>query len=480
MNLQEIFTQMKNGEVAAHSELGTRDEAKQSKSYASRLRPLKAAVGMKAHILLMKDVVIPFNPFTGKTDDQYNAKTPFRPILLVSQTIGIIKKACAEDSDLAVSWAKTLGSDSIDWNAEPSMSDYLLFKARGFIKPRVMSYSTVKLSFGGHGGFSEYAQKFTVDPTQLDENNNYSMDNPPVHHKGAIFFNSMAKAEADEVCAAMAKQGATKEQISTKRREIYSKVPIGFVNQTNLVPFLYLPINEAPAALDPERPTEIEGSIRWMALNVDKFGTALDEVNKDNQLDENMDYYDFTYKTPSATQTKANGQVFTDEDALDLYKAMTITVSDSRTSAWTGNSTIDGNNVSNAELYANLFKTAEAYFIYSQEQSAVEGGDTFEKLMAASNRFRPIDTVQDKLLAASNQVFLANFADTKYFTEGVKKANADFFTAMNANNALALADYEEEEIEEAAAAQQQSLGALIEEAREGESGAIAELQLSDD
>lgn len=479
MTLQEIFTQMKNGEVAAHSELGTRDEAKQSKSYASRLRPLKAAVGLKAHILLMKDMVIPFNPFTGKTDDQYNAKTPFRPILLVSQTIGIIKKACAENAELAASWVKTLGSDSIDWASEPTMEDYYLFKARGFIKPRVMSYSTVRLNFGGRGGFSEFAQKFTVDPTQLDEHNNYAMDNPPIHHLGAIFFNSMAKAEADEICSAMTKQGATKEQVSTKRREIYSKVPIGFVNQTNLVPFLYLPINEAPPAMDPERPTELEASIRWMSLNVDKFGTALDEVTKDNQLDENMDYYDFTYKTPSATQTKSNGQVFTDEDALDLYKAMTITVSDARTSVWTGTSTIDGNAVGNAELYDNLFKTASAYFLYSQEQSAVEGGDTFEKLMAASNRFRPIDTVVDKLLSASNQVFLSSFAETKYFTEGVKKANATFFTAMNANNALALAAYDEEEIDDAAAAQQQSLGALIEDARETDGG-IAELMLSDE
>ena len=479
MTLQEMFTQMKNGQVAAHSELGTRDETKQSKSYSGRLRPLKASVGLKAHILLMKDLVIPFNPFTGSPDDVYNAKTPFRPILLVSQALAIIKQACNEDADLAAKWCRLLGSDNINWKAAPSMDDYYLFKARGYIKPRVMSYSTVRLSFGGKGGFSEFAQKFTVDPTELDENNNYSTDTPPLHHQGAIFFNSMAKAEADEICAAMSKQGATKEQVAAQRRTVYSKVPIGFVNQTNLVPFLYLPMNETPPVLDPERPGELESCIRWMTLNQDKFGTALDEVAKDNQLDENMDYYDFTYKTPSASQTKSNGQVFTDDDALELYKALTITVSDSRSGVWGGTSTIDGKSVANADLYAGVFKTTEAYFLYSQGQSETAGGDTFEKLMAASNRFRPISTVADKLLTASNQAFLADFAESKYFTEGVKKANATFFAAMNASNALALAEYEEEELEEAATESMKSLDSLISDARVVDGDSIAELQLSD-
>lgn len=489
MDIKEIFERMGKGEVSAHSELGTRDEAKQSKSYASRIRKMKTTVGIKAHVLVMKDLVIPFNPFTCEPDDQYNHRTPFRPILLVSQTLEGIKQFCAGNPEIASKWEKYLGVESgeIDWNAEPCMADYFKFKARDLIKPRVMSYSTVSLSFGGQGGFSEYRQKYTVDPTQLDENNNYGYENAPIWHKAAIFFNSMLKPEADEVVAALEKQAATKETIATQRRAVFSKAPVSFVSQTNLIPFLYFPLNEQPKAFDPKRYSDFESCTRWYGYNPDKWGGAIKDAMEDNQFDECMDFFDFTMRTPSSSETKSNGQVYTDDDALELYQALTISNTDSRFSVWSGGTTADGKTLQNSEIYAPVWTAAKEYFLYSQDESGKDGGDTFEKLMAASNGFRPITSVTDKLLAACNQVFLAQFADSKYFTDGIKKANAEFFTAMNPDNALALADADDDELDEAARKQAESVSDLIATAMEGTSDSgedgrtvVAELQLSDD
>lgn len=482
MELKELFERMAAGEVAAHSELGTRDESKQSKSFSGRLRKLKIGVGIKAHVLVMKDVVIPFNPFTGSPDDNYNTKTPFRPILLVSQVLEGIKGACAQNPELAATWNKILGKE-IDWAAPPSMDDYFAFKAKGYIKPRIMSYSTVALNFGGVAGFPEFRQKYTVDPTQLDENNNYPPENAPIWHKGAIFFNSMLKPEAEHVKSTLEKSGANKEVISTQVRAVYAKSPIGFVNQTNIIPFIYLPYGEALKPLDPQRYSDFESLIRWSVKQDEKWNSPLNEAMTDDAYDDNMDFFDLTMRTPASNETKSNGQVYTDDDVLELYKAMAITPTDSKFNVWTGKSKIDGVEVDHATYYAKVWECAKEYFLYSQGESAKEGGDTFEKLMAASNGFRPISSVVDRLLEGANAVFLMHFADSKYFTENIKKANAEFFTAMNPDNSLALAAYDDDELEDAAKEQQASVLDIIADIRAVENkddDVVAELSLADD
>lgn len=464
MDLQEMFARIQKGEVAAHSELGTRDEAKQSKNFTARLRRFEAKTNIKAHALMMKDVVIPFNPFTCEADDNYNPRTPFRPILLVSQVLGQLKSFCASNPDIAAKWNKILGAE-IAWDAPVSREEYFMFKAKDMIKPRIMSYSTVSLNFGGNAGFSEYRQKYTVDPSQLDSDNNYLPGVNPIWNQAAVFFYSMIKPEIDDVTAQLERQSASKEQIANQKRTIRGKSPVGFVMQTNLIPFIYIPMNEAIQEFDEKRPTDFEACIRWYSYNPDKWSGAVTEAETNNLYDEEMDYYDFTIRTPTSKETKTNGQVYTDADSLELYQAMSITNTDGRVSVWGGQTTVDGKVVQNNDLLAPLWKAAERYFIYSQEQSMIEDGDSFEKLMAASNRMRPITSVMDKFLPACNAVFMQQFADSKYFTPDRKKANAAFFTAMNPDNALALADTDEDELDAAAQQQAQALGDILAAAR---------------
>lgn len=460
MNLQEMFKKMGSGEVQAHSELGTRDESKQSKNFGTRIQKMKTVTGINARVLVMKDVVIPFNPFTGEADEQYNRKTPFRPILLVSQVIEGIKGACAENADLRARWEKELSLTFTDGPA--TLQEYQSFKARGFIKPRVMSYSTVAMNFGGTHGFPDFRVKYTVDPTELNENGTYDYDKAPLWHQAAIFFNSMLKPEADERKKKLEQNGQSKETIQNERRAVFSKSPVGFVNPTNLIPFIYLPLYEVPKKLDPEHPQELEQLMRFYSFT-DKWTVPLKEAMEKPMFDEVIDFYDFTIKTPSSSDTKKNNQVYTDEDTMELYTAMTIGTTDGRLALKGGSTTVDGESKPNEEVFANLMEVACAYFLYSQEQSSTEGGETFEKIMAASNRFRPITTALSNFLPACNEVFNTTFAASPYCTDEIKKANSTFFTAMNPQNAMALADADEEDLQEAQEAQRASVEALIQE-----------------
>jgi len=483
MDLKEMFSKIRSGEVAAHSELGTRDEFKQSRNFTARIRKLKIATNINGHVLVMKDVVIPFNPFTCEPDDVYTERTPFRPILLVSQTLAGIKSYCAENPDAAEKWAKILKKDDIDWTVPPTREDYLAFKAAGLIKPRIMSYSTVALNFGGLCGFPEFRRSYTIDPTLLDKDNNYLPGVNPLWHQGAVFFNMMLKPEIDEVTAQLERQGASKETIANQRRTIRSKSPVSFVMQTNLVPYLYFPRDTEPKKFDLKRPEDFEPCIRWSTYDRSKWSSAISEAMEDNGFDESMDFFGLHMRTPRSNETKSDMQVYTDDDTLELYKAMTITNINSRMSLFTGRSTINGKEVDNASLFAEVWEAAAAYFQHSQEESMKPEGETFEKLMAASNGFRPIDSVMDKFLPACNQVFLKQFADTKYYTPDIKKGNSAFFVAMNAENAMALAEFDEDELDDAAKSQQDSLKSIMNQARDDESllgDGVEELSLAGD
>lgn len=483
MNLVEIFSKLNSGELSAHSELGTRDESKQTRNFGSRISKMKTVTGINARAMVMKDVVIPFNPFTGKADDQYNKKTPFRPILLVSQVLEGLNQACAEDGELKEFWEKelsiTLPKD------EPTMEEYNAFKAKGYIKPRVMSYSTVAMSFNGAYGFPDFKVKYVVDPTELNESGTYDFDKSPVWHKAAVFFNMMMKPEADDVKRKLEAQGSSKETIQTSRRAVFQKSPVSFVSPTNLIPFLFFPLNEVPRSFDVEHPQELEQCMRYYSFT-DKWTIPLKEAMENPMFDEDMDFFDFTIKTPTSQDTKKDGKVYTDEDANELYAAMNISVSDGRLSLHTGSTaTADGKTVQNSEAFKGVYDAAKAYFLYSQEQSGIEGGETFEKIMAASNRFRPIQSAMANFLPACNEVFINSFASTPYFTDAIKNANHEFFILMNPNNAMALAEADEDELAEAAEKQKSSVEEIIKEnsavtkdaAALGVAGGVTELEL---
>ena len=327
MDLKEIFAKMNSGEVAAHSELGTRDESKQSRNFGTRIAKMKTVTGINARALVMKDVVIPFNPFTGKADDMYNKVTPFRPILLVSQVLSGLKDAMAENAEMKAFWEKDL---NITFAAgAPTMDEYRAFKAAGYIKPRVMSYPTVAMNFSGTHGFPDFKVKYTVDPTQLNEQGTYDYQTAPVWHKAAAFFNSMLKAEADEVVKNLEANGANKEAVQAQRRAVFQKSPVGFVSPSNLIPFLFFPLNEIPKPIEPDHAQELEAYMRYYSFT-DKWTVPLKEAMSNPLYDEDMDFFDFTVKTPSSNDRKSNGQVYTDEDANALYQAMSIINTDGR------------------------------------------------------------------------------------------------------------------------------------------------------
>lgn len=480
--LRAFFSNMASGKTKAHSELQTRDEAKQFRTFEKRIQQFKATTGLKSRVLVMKDVAFPFNPFTCEPDEEYNDTNKFRPILLPSQVIAGLKDYCSTHAEIAAKWESILGA-SMDWSAPVSLDDYYKFKHAGFIFPRINTYFTVMINFNGKFGFPEFATRYLVDPKGLNSDYFYDRENAPVWHQATTMFMSMIRPEIAEMETEAKKNGASKETIAVRKREIRSKCPVGVVTPTNVMGVIYLPFDTPVRDINTDNYKEFEPFMRWMKYNPEKWNTALSEVKKNDSLDDLIDYYDFTLSTPDSTTKTSKGTLFTDKDHLELFQAMVIQVTDGRNSLITGKSSIDGKLIDNKDLYSPVLEAANKYFIRSQEQSALPDGDTFEKVMALSVNFRPIESVAERIPEASNAVFLAQFANTKYFTEDIKMANKEFFSLMNSDMALELAAHDDDVLDAAAAAQAEKISSVLQDMRDSDADAgfpdLTNLKISD-
>lgn len=473
MSLQEMFTAAKSGAVQMHSALGSRDESRQTRQFTTRIQKMKTVCGLNSRMLIMKDIVLPFNPFTGSSDEVYNEKRPFRPILLPSQVIGQIKAMCAQDEELKALYERILGA-AFSEGEEVSYQDYMLFKSKGYIKPRITTYDVISVDLKGREGFPEFKVNYTVDSSQLNEERTYDVSNAPAHHKLAVLFNAICREEWKDQESILKANHATDEQIATAKRNVFAKSPISFVKPKNLVPFFFFDLDQEFPDIKEENFMDIEKYIRFYSYT-DKWQTAFEDVAKDPAYDELIDFYDFTVKTPSSGSTSTNGTVYTDEDPNAIYQALSINITDARKSIASGS--FKGSKIS--ELFKPVDAVISTYFINSQNEEMKEDGKGFEQIMALSNRFRPIESVADNLVSAAHEVLSESFANSKYFTEKIRKANSEILTAMNPRNILETAGFDEEELRAAEREQEQDLAAMILDANDDTEFDLGDLGVSE-
>lgn len=466
MTFEEMFAGLKGGDMVMKTELGTRDESKQTKIFEARYGKVRIVTNLKFRALVMKDVVLPFNPTTCDTDDVYSDRVPFRPIMLVSQTLEMIKKLCADDEAIAKRWEERLG---YRWSEgmKPTMDDYYAIKSAGFIHPRLTTYHTVSVFMPEEMSNSKFRRKYTVDSNELLPDCSYPPENRPIWDQAAIFFNGLVRPEWEKTKAELERKNVAPDVIQAEKRKCFAKSPVSFVSPTNLIPFICVPLGEVPTSCNPKDCKTLEKYIKFMSYT-DKWPGPINEIMSDNSFDTCMDFYDLTVVTPTSDARKPSGAVYTDEDTLALFQALTVKVTDGRVAIVGGKSKLaDGTQISNEDAFEKLMETARAYFLYSQSESQKEDGDTFEKIMAASNGCRPIWTINDKLIPACRVAYETQFKDSPYLTDAFKKAHSNFIVAMEPKAALEFAAEDDDDLEEAnkEANSQQSVKKLIDSIR---------------
>lgn len=472
MNILELFQKMKDGNIDAHSALGSRDEEKQSRFASFKIKKLKFELGLSGRILLFKDIVLPFSPFDFGTE-VFNAQSPFRPEMLVSDTIKMLKSflfdeniSDEEKESLKESW-KRKGIVYDESTEEATMNDYRAFRDSKYIQPRVLTYPTVSMNFDGLYGFPEYRTKYLADAKLLVDGYNYSKQNKPYEAYTAEAFASILKPLVDATTNELKAAGANKEVISAERRKLFSQSPVGFVSPTNLIPFIFIADGEKINVDEKAESTDFEAFVKYLNYG-DKFVTPFKTLKEKPQRDNCIDFYDMSVTAPAKGSQKPNGAgVYTDKDTVEIYTATSVTLTDTSESVVSGTVVVDGKEVECKEYFKNLFALASRYFIDCQSGNL----NSFEKTMSLSNGFRPIDSVSDIIKEACRNVFL-KFYDKgspyrAYIDENWIKANSQFLSATVPDMQYVLAAYDQEELEAAEQEAETTIAGIMEEMQEG-------------
>lgn len=95
VELEDFLAKLKSSEVDTKSKL--RNENKQTREGSSRVPFFKKEKGKQCKLLLLTDMALPFNPFTGKADETYNSENKFRPESSFSTTLLALKRYYEKD-----------------------------------------------------------------------------------------------------------------------------------------------------------------------------------------------------------------------------------------------------------------------------------------------------------------------------------------------------------------------------------------------
>lgn len=88
-HIEDLYKQLLSDSSIGKSKTDIRNEARQVK--ATRFPKWKADKDKKKRLLVLTDLAIPFNPFTGEADENFNADSLFRPEWSCTDTIKVIK-----------------------------------------------------------------------------------------------------------------------------------------------------------------------------------------------------------------------------------------------------------------------------------------------------------------------------------------------------------------------------------------------------
>lgn len=98
--VDDILSKMLSGEVKVTSTMNLRNENRQTRSSGGFLPFLKKEKNKTSKLLILKEVPLGFNPFTGEADDEINLIKKFRPQLTCTTIIHTLKKFYNEHGDI--------------------------------------------------------------------------------------------------------------------------------------------------------------------------------------------------------------------------------------------------------------------------------------------------------------------------------------------------------------------------------------------
>ena len=141
--LDGLLQELEQDASVGKSRLNLRNESKQVKAGSARIPKFKFDKNKKSRLLFLTDLAIPFNPLTGKEDDNYNKNELFRPEWSTATTMKAIKLNYKEHPELLPDFCKRLGVDNWDVSNPDVLTDEDFQLFNRWRKQRVFTHDVV-------------------------------------------------------------------------------------------------------------------------------------------------------------------------------------------------------------------------------------------------------------------------------------------------------------------------------------------------
>lgn len=255
-NYENYLKQMMSGEISTKSKLNLRNESKQERKRGAKLPFLKKEKNKTSKLLILTDLSLGFNPFTGESEkDGYNSESKFRPELSFETVALSLKKFYNENEEIKEKFLEQMGVDSWDTSNVGEITKDDLSVLDSAKKPRIFSFNMMSVTSKTLNG-NERPVAYRVDYSRNDigdpiipEGEGY-----PKNLEMSSFYNTIAMEKYNEWVEK--NQSAPDKVKEEKRREFLKENPISSDYPKNFMLMIELPLNSNNEVTGLEKMTE--------------------------------------------------------------------------------------------------------------------------------------------------------------------------------------------------------------------------------
>ena len=165
-NVQELLSSFASGELSGVSALKLRDENIQKKKGSKKFATLKREPKKKSKLLIITELAIPFNPFTGVEDETYNRDSKFRPTQSETTITLLVKRIAHENEEVKKIYMDRAGVEKWDTSELEKITEVDKQVVARYRVPRKFTLPVCRVnipSFTGNAYGKEYLMKVERD-----------------------------------------------------------------------------------------------------------------------------------------------------------------------------------------------------------------------------------------------------------------------------------------------------------------------------
>lgn len=162
VDFKELIQKMKAGEVPSSSEFNLMNEKRQTLPKGAGIKRFSYEFQKKSKVMFFMQMAIPFNPETGKVDDDFNPNKKWRPPISVTTAASIVKQYCLDNAEARVIFEKRAGVT--EWDvSDPATLNAKDFKVlREYRTPLILTTEATTINDATITG-QDYGIRYSVD-----------------------------------------------------------------------------------------------------------------------------------------------------------------------------------------------------------------------------------------------------------------------------------------------------------------------------